>query len=181
MHSKSEIIESYKDLWGRVSETILQCSDEEFKSKSSPDVWSIAEEFEHLTKATQVVLEALWYPSLIVKWKFGKPNRPIRTYDECHKRYTDKIAALDGKPKSPEKFTPKKNELNKKQMLATWSKQLNLYEKRISRWSDKSLDNCLLPHPLLGKMMVREMLFFTHFHAEHHAASISKKATLLLQ
>lgn len=108
MHSKSEIIESYKDLWGRVSETILQCSDEEFKSKSSPDVWSIAEEFEHLTKATQVVLEALWYPSLIVKWKFGKPNRPIRTYDECHKRYTDKIAALDGKPKSPEKFTQKK-------------------------------------------------------------------------
>jgi hypothetical protein len=35
-------------------------------------------------------------------------------------------------------------------------------------WSEDDLDNHRLPHPLLGKLTVREMLFFTLYHIQHH-------------
>ena len=32
----------------------------------------------------------------------------------------------------------------------------------------KQLDHYLLPHPLLGKITLREMLFFSAYHIQHH-------------
>ena len=41
--------------------------------------------------------------------------------------------------------------------------------KRIESWSrEKQLDHFLLPHPLLGKITLREMLFFSAYHIQHH-------------
>ena len=39
---------------------------------------------------------------------------------------------------------------------------------RIDSFSEKDLDNYILPHPLLGKLTIREMLFFTIYHVQHH-------------
>jgi len=39
---------------------------------------------------------------------------------------------------------------------------------KISNWKDEDLDHFLLPHPLLGKITLREMLYFTDFHILHH-------------
>ena len=44
---------------------------------------------------------------------------------------------------------------------------------RADSFSEKQLDTFILPHPLLGKLTLREMLYFTIYHAEHH-----KKQTL---
>jgi len=33
---------------------------------------------------------------------------------------------------------------------------------------EDDLDRVMLPHPLLGKLTLREMLFFTIYHVEHH-------------
>jgi hypothetical protein len=46
--------------------------------------------------------------------------------------------------------------------------------KKIGQWSEKNLDAYLLPHPLLGKITVREMLFFTTFHTDHHLNIMQK-------
>ena len=45
---------------------------------------------------------------------------------------------------------------------------------RVDRWSDEDLDNTLLPHPLLGKLTVREMLFFTIHHVQHHQRLVER-------
>jgi hypothetical protein len=39
---------------------------------------------------------------------------------------------------------------------------------RLERMDEKQLDAYLLPHPLLGKLTLREMLYFTIYHVEHH-------------
>ena len=38
----------------------------------------------------------------------------------------------------------------------------------IDRFSEQELDTLILPHPLLGKLTLREMLYFTCYHVEHH-------------
>lgn len=44
----------------------------------------------------------------------------------------------------------------------------------LGKWSDKALDSYLLPHPLLGKMTVREILFFTLYHNLHHVNDVQR-------
>ena len=38
----------------------------------------------------------------------------------------------------------------------------------VGKWRERDLDKYRLPHPVLGKISVREMLFFTHYHDLHH-------------
>jgi hypothetical protein len=58
--------------------------------------------------------------------------------------------------------------ISKEKFLENWNLIGSKFPSRIDPWSENSLDRFKLPHPLLGKLTVREMLFFTIFHNEHH-------------
>ena len=180
MQSKVEIISALQAKWLDISSLIDQVTEEQFTAKPSPDIWSIAEEFDHIIKSASAVSSAMKVNSLVLKWKFGKPNRPIRSYDEILNKYTNALSKVDGSAVAPSPFISEKGKsFNKADMLNHWNSTLAKLDKRVNKWSDKKLDNILLPHPLLGKMMVRELLYFTHFHTEHHRKNLAKKVTLL--
>ena len=40
--------------------------------------------------------------------------------------------------------------------------------KALDRFTEEDLDHVILPHPILGKLTVREMMYFTMLHVEHH-------------
>ena len=42
----------------------------------------------------------------------------------------------------------------------------------IEKISEEDLDYYLLPHPILGKLTLREMLYFTIYHVKHHEKQI---------
>ena len=42
----------------------------------------------------------------------------------------------------------------------------------IEKISEEDLDYYVLPHPLLGKLTLREMLYFTIYHVKHHEKQI---------
>ena len=44
----------------------------------------------------------------------------------------------------------------------------------LRNWRDTDLDKYFLPHPLLGKLTIREMLFFTLYHDRHHVNNVRK-------
>jgi uncharacterized damage-inducible protein DinB len=57
----------------------------------------------------------------------------------------------------------------------SWRKQFNAYEKvvqkfiqLVQKFSEKDLDYYVLPHPLIGKLTLREILFFCFYHVQHH-------------
>jgi hypothetical protein len=180
MQSKSEIIEGLTAKWSEITEVIEAVSEDEFTSKSNPNVWSLAEEFDHVLKSASAVSSAMKVSSIALRWKFGKPNRPLRSYEECYQRYFEKLKLVSGKPIAPSTFTSSDGQFfDKQQMLDHWISTLTKLDQRINKWTDKNLDRVLLPHPLLGKMMLREILYFTHFHTEHHLQSLQKKASVL--
>ena len=45
---------------------------------------------------------------------------------------------------------------------------------RVAKWSEANMDYHVLPHPLLGDLSVREMLFFTVYHNTHHVANVQR-------
>jgi hypothetical protein len=177
MHTKQEIIEGYKSIWKQVEDVVSKVDSTQFLAKTDEKTWSIAEEFDHVLKAASAMSSAMKNKPILLKWKFGKPNRPLRTYKQAYNRYKEKLALVNGKAVAPASFRSEENKtFDKEDMLKHWNMTLSKFEQRINKWSDKNLDKVLLPHPLLGKMMVRELLFFTHFHTEHHLKSLIKKA-----
>lgn len=42
-------------------------------------------------------------------------------------------------------------------------------------WSERDLDRIRMPHPILGMLTTREMLFFTLYHNRHHVEAARRR------
>jgi uncharacterized damage-inducible protein DinB len=58
----------------------------------------------------------------------------------------------------------------RRELLEQFSKTSRDLVSALEKWNDKELDEYLLPHPILGKLTVREILFFTIYHNMRHAS-----------
>jgi hypothetical protein len=139
---------------------------------SIDEKWSTAQQLSHLTKSTKPLVIILSKPKFAMKLLFGTSNRETRSYLTVVEKYNNKLnqGGVATSPFRPKSFvaTDKKGLLDK---YAAYSEKL---VKLINRLSEKDLDKYILPHPLLGKLPLREMLFFTVYHTQHHTDSIKK-------
>ena len=128
--------------------------------------WSPGQHMEHIYKAVRPVTLAFGLPSLLLRVVFGEANRPGRTYDGLVNRYQDKLAKGG---KAGRMFIPHPADPARKTQLNTaYFKAIDKLCNRASGYSEEQLDYYILPHPLLGKLTLREMLYFTNYHVQHH-------------
>ena len=146
--------------------------------RSIGEAWSPAETVRHLTKSTRPVVQALTVPKWLLRFRFGKSKRPSVAYDDLRSRYREQLAA-GGKAGrfAPSSQSESDLEAWRKKILATYTQVNEDLRKAIGRWSEKSLDQLQLPHPLLGNLTVREMLFFTLYHQRHHMDVVRRHLT----
>lgn len=128
--------------------------------------WTPAQHLEHILRAVRPVALALLVPKWFLRWRFGSPNRTPRDYDELVARYTAKLAAGG---RASGRFVPPPIAAHRVgPMAADLRAAVDTLCRRMRGWSERDLDRTLLPHPLLGKVTVREMIYFTIHHAQHH-------------
>jgi hypothetical protein len=141
--------------------------DATFFSRPQPEKWSPAEVARHLVLSVRPLILAHALPEWLLRLLFGKPNRPGRSYEQLVERYKQKLAA-GGRASAP--FVPKPiaHDANKESVVAEFEKAYARYAKRLMSIREADLDRYLLPHPLLGKLSLREMTYFTIYHLEHH-------------
>jgi hypothetical protein len=85
------------------------------------------------------------------------------------KRYLEKLAKLDGKIVSPySNKMPKTPPIGKEKLIAELTNQKNILLKRLNKISEKQLDKYLIPHPAMGRMIMREIIMWSAYHTEHH-------------
>jgi len=134
--------------------------------------WSPAQQLDHILRSVRPVHMAMGLPKWFLRLAFGKPNRSARSYDALVQRYQEKLAAGGRAPKS---FVPPAIPKRSVQEISADLRTLiGSLERRVNSWSDKDLDTVLLPHPLLGKLSMREMLQFTIYHVQHHQLSVER-------
>ena len=177
MHQLAEITENLQQAFDQVSRYTQSLSDEALHQKPQPQKWSAAGNLEHLILSTKPLAQTFPLPKLTFK-AFGKPNRPGRTYAELVKRYQERLAEVAGtNPAGNAGYGPKADKSpSKEALLERWEKESTKLVKSLSKWKEEDLDKYLLPHPLLGKLTIREMLFFTHHHTLHHLAIMKERA-----
>lgn len=129
--------------------------------------WSAGQHLEHLILSAKPVNLALRLPGWLLRLLFGKRNnRPGRNYNEVVEKYR---AVLANGAVATGGYVPKPvAAAQKDKLLRTFRNQLKQLVSGLQRKSDEQLDNCIVPHPLLGKMTLREVLFFTIYHTSHH-------------
>ncbi len=134
--------------------------------------WTPAQQIEHILRAVRPVAFALSVPKWFLRWRFGKPNRAPRDYDVLVQRYTEKLEAGG---RASGRFVPPAVPANEvERIAASVRRTVSALSRRVNAWTEEELDTVLLPHPLLGKLTVREMLFFTIYHVQHHQRSVER-------
>ena len=148
-------------------------SPEAFIYSPSPEKWSAGQNLEHLILSTKPLAKTLILPKLTFR-TFGKPNRPSRSYEALVQRYLEKLPLAP--PSPPRSFQPADHTAEDQgRLLQAWKKEGEKLIGSLDKWKEKDVDAYLLPHPLLGKLTIREMLFFTYYHSLHHLAIMQER------
>lgn len=171
IHSKLDIIEHIHQAFDQVSRfmnglTIAQCK------QATISQWSAEEHLQHLILSTQPINTLLMGEIEHIK-VFGAPERqPSWSYDELAKYYE---AQLEKGAKAKGKFVP--DELayyDKEDLIDDFILAKEELIEALEQWDNDDLDKYCIPHPLLGKLTIREMLFFTIYHTRHHFKGIKR-------
>ena len=170
--TKTELISTIKNSRQRILDWFTAIPAKDFFKRHGED-WSPSDNVDHLIRAHKPITMAMKLPKLILQIMFGKSNRPSKTYEALCQKYIDAInkGGRAGGSFLPDQVNPEENaEAKKKEFLGQLAKTSADLISIAEKWNENSLDRCILPHPLIGKLTVREMLYFTIYHNLRHAS-----------
>ena len=172
LETKDEILQAAKAMFIRVEDWLTSHPDEKF-NQGPEGKWNTAQHLDHLTIVNKQIKTGLGLPKLALKAQFGKPNRPARNYDQIVKKYQEKLAGLEETFINPtEGKTAEVSE--KPARIEAYKSSGEVVLKKLSKWKEEDLDKYLLPHPLIGKMTIREMMLWFVYHNEHHLKNLQE-------
>lgn len=134
---------------------------------SGPEgAWTAGQHLLHLIKSTKPLAKGVGYPRLLLRLKFGTATRPSRSYEELVAAYQQKLEAGG---KATGEYVPREVKMNERDaLLQQFKEEMSVLINNIHLWKEEHLDKTVLPHPLIGTITLREMLYFTIYHMEHH-------------
>lgn len=175
--TKKEIVKTLEETAKEFSAFCSGIGDEIF-FRQPAEKWSVAQNVTHLITSANMTKLAYCLPKFIVRIYGGQPNRSSRTYDELVAKYQLKLVQggrasgqFDAKPVSTKK--------RKENILYSFAMVMESLISTIQKkWDDPQLDKYIAPHPLLGKITLRELCYFTIYHTEHHLTIIKNRLTV---
>ena len=163
--NKCEIKDSLEKRYSNFAEFINGLSNDEFlfiyQSK-----WSAGQQLKHIVLCVNPLVQVFGMPAKMIEQNFGKTENPGRTYE---KLLTDYLEKLNQGGKAPNQYVPEVVSENEKlELLKTLPELIEKLNKEIEVFTEEELDILLIPHPLLGNISLREMLYNAIYHVEHH-------------
>lgn len=168
---KQELIEFLRRNYSSFTAFINSLSTEAF-DYSINDKWSAVLHLGHLVLSVKPLVNVFELDKPTLAEKFGTTDNQPRSYEFLKDFYFEKLKAGG---KAPDRFVPNRESAYQKaelcQNLKILVDQLSIL---IERFSEEELDILCVPHPLLGKLSLREMVYNAIYHAEHHQNLIAE-------
>lgn len=163
--TKNEITESLIQKHHLFSERIHALTNAEFIS-AKPEKWSSGQQLDHIIKSVGVLTSAYSIPKGAPNFVFGTTDRPSISYEELVENYRN---VLKNGGKASERFLPDAIEINQKEILIEkLNKLIERLNSHVGNYSEAELDTFTVPHPIMGALTLREILYFTIYHVHHH-------------
>ena len=135
------------------------------------DKWNTAQVMDHLERSIRPVNLAMGLPGFAHRILFGKSTRTSRSFKEVVTKY-HKALEKGGKASGP--YIPKGDLQNRQQNSAKLRKICQQLARRIEKRNPSDWETSILPHPLLGKLTLKEMIYFTIYHLDHHLVTLKR-------
>ena len=142
------------------------------------DRWSPSEHARHLTKSVGAVAKGLAAPRIAIRLLYGAhqgPSRDLATVQAVYRERLARGASAGGFAPEP-RPVPTDLEAGRVAVLARFRSAGSDLRRAMAKWNEQSLDRLRMPHPLLGKLTVREMCLFTLYHNAHHVRLAAARA-----
>lgn len=125
----------------------------------------------------RAVTRGLGMPRPLLLLLFGPGFGPSRSFDGVREVYQARLrAGADAGRFAPSPADPSADPKGWRDgVMASWNEASDGLERAVGGWSERALDFLRLPHPLLGKLRVREMLFFSLYHEAHHLRLVAER------
>jgi hypothetical protein len=154
-----------------------------FWRRPAPEVWAPVDQVRHLTKSIRAVNQGLALPRPLLALFFGLGRGVTRSFPALRERYREVLAnGGSAGGYAPRALDPAEaSEERRADIMSQHAAAVAKFATVIGGWSERALDRYLLPHPLLGKLTVREMAQFTLLHNVHHVAVAERRRLGLAQ
>ena len=167
-HAIADLLErSYAQYISFIEET-----DDNFWNYAPTGKWTTGQHTHHLLQSTKPLNFALSLPKVVLSWKYGTSNREPRPYEQIKQRYKERLADSQGKVYKGSQNMEVPAISEKEYLLSRLQVQSKKLEYKTVNLSDKVLNTFILPHPLMGKMPIKEIIMWSAHHVDHHLESI---------
>lgn len=171
MQSRAEITAALAARFDEAGTWFSQRSDSSFCT-APPERWTEGQHLDHLILSAKPLNLALRMPRIALRMRFGTAKAPGESMEALATRYE---AALTAGGRAPSRFVPASvAPEDKPRLLAALRREGERLVEVAGTWSEADLDKYVLPHPLLGDLTIRGMLFFTHHHMGHHLETLKR-------
>lgn len=178
LYAKDDIAARLRAIQTGLSDDVTAMTAEQFE-RSSGEEWSAAEYLKHLILGVKPFARAISLPSEALHKTFGTPDRPSMSYEELTAVYQQSLA--DGmRAESVPGMTPVDYRLPadmtdlKSTLLMAWHEGNDRLLATLASLDENALDTHQLPHPAIGVITLREMLYFTVYHNTMHWQDIRR-------
>lgn len=178
VQTRSDILTSLQRLHRESQEYISTLTESEFFTPQG-EKWSPAEQVRHLTKSVRPLAKALRLPRLVLAFMFDRKGKTSRSFSEIEMLYRSKLktGVTAGRFTPSPQPAPDDPRARRTEIVQHWRETHRALEQAIQTWPEAVLDRYRLPHPILGKLTIREMLFFTLYHNAHHVRQVYERRT----
>jgi hypothetical protein len=141
--------------------------------------WSPAGHLRHLNKSVLAVAGGFAQPRIALR-TLGLARSGSRSFAEIVAIYRSALdaGAKAGKWGPSDRVSDLSPDGWRLEIMDHWRDSSGQLRAALESWPDEALDSYRLPHPLLGKLTLREILLWTLHHNAHHARRIDERLSL---
>ena len=166
--TKAEIIDALVLQHGKFATYMAALDDHSFVAAKNGK-WTAGQQAEHIYRSVRPLRFVLGFPKWVIKLYFKKANRPSKTYEQLVQKYQRK---LQEGGRAAGVYVPGPTSARQKQAMCRYiNDAVGRLCASLHKYSEAEMDGLVLPHPLLGKITLREMMYFTIYHVQHHHAA----------
>lgn len=144
---------------------VLGLSEEHFYF-ALPEKWNAGQHLQHILISIIRLSKALDNPKYIIPIEQVEFNRDRMGYDTLVTHY---LSFIKKGAKATAPFVPEHISIEQRpQLVKNVQNTISDLCLKLDNYSEDQLDNLTIPHPLLGIITLREMMYFTIQHAIHH-------------
>ncbi len=171
-----DLVEGHRRLHRELVEDLAGLPPELFFSPQG-EHWSPAQHVDHLVRSVTPLARALRLPRIALGLSFGKStgSRPLQSVVDDYLAKLEAGAGARGSYVPSNAPSESRDAGERDRLLERWLAAGEALTAALETWRDPDLDRYRLPHPLLGKLTIREMVGWSLYHGHHHRRRVGER------